>query len=209
MRGKIIEGEFTALLPLSGKNGKGKYALVNIVDLPKVQGVRWYVNEFGYALHREHGVTTRMHRIISEATEGLVTDHKNRQPLDNRRSNLRVVTQRDNVRNTERYENPKGYWYHKQIGLWVVEVRKKDYGLFRSSRAAAQYASRILAGEDLPKHSVQRANRQTHCPRGHEYAATAHYEYDGKKYCKPCAIARAKAHYLKKKQQQETNHAIY
>lgn len=40
-----------------------------------------------------------LHRFLMNAPRGLVVDHKNGDPLDNRKANLRLVTRRENARN--------------------------------------------------------------------------------------------------------------
>ena len=52
---------------------------------------------------RLHNAILRLHGI--DVPKGLVTDHINRNSLDNRFENLRVVTQAVNVKNTDRYDN--------------------------------------------------------------------------------------------------------
>ena len=51
-----------------------------------------------------------------------VIDHINRDKLDNRRENLRVVSKSENAVNSPRCDNAKGYY--KSGNLWVVRVRR-------------------------------------------------------------------------------------
>lgn len=49
-----------------------------------------------------------LHRFITNCPKGMTVDHINHNPLDNRKSNLRICTHRDNCRNTSVLPN-SGY----------------------------------------------------------------------------------------------------
>ncbi len=52
-----------------------------------------------FVRNRKTRKTTALARIILKAKKGQTVDHKNRNALDNRRSNLRIVTHRQNMLN--------------------------------------------------------------------------------------------------------------
>ena len=53
------------------------------------------------------GKHQRLHRKLMNNPEGLVVDHINRKSFDNRRENLRIVTQKQNLRNRSIGKNNK------------------------------------------------------------------------------------------------------
>jgi HNH endonuclease/AP2 domain len=91
--------------------------------------------------------TLSMHRAIMRAPTGAVVDHINGDTLDNRRSNLRVVTQAQNSRN--RRKTPgltsayKGVYYRAEAKSYpwcaIIQVNgmKVQLGQFMTERDAA------------------------------------------------------------------------
>ena len=102
---------------------KGYESIIDLDMLSVLGADNWYASfrgegqEYPYAkrmtafsgkrktiwLHRE---VLRLHGI--DVPKGMVTDHINRDPLDNRFENLRVITNAMNVRNSDRWDKSRG-----------------------------------------------------------------------------------------------------
>lgn len=83
---------------------KSRFTIVDDSDYEWLSKYKWRAhNPSGkltgswYALTGRFGVA--MHRLITQCPNGLCVDHINGNSLDNRRSNLRVCTHTDNIRN--------------------------------------------------------------------------------------------------------------
>ena len=85
---------------------KGKYALVSLEDFEKFKTMRWCFSGCGYAITTINSKIQYMHRLLVKSNKGMVTDHINRNRLDNRRDNLRTVTYSQNVKNADRFQKP-------------------------------------------------------------------------------------------------------
>jgi hypothetical protein len=96
---EIIINRDHALVPLT----RGKHAIVDLKDVDKVRGVSWFASgptKTPYAAGRVRpGEVVYLHRYLMDEPEGLVVDHINHETLDNRRTNLRSVTERENQYN--------------------------------------------------------------------------------------------------------------
>ncbi len=84
---------------------QGKYAMIDDEDYERVSQFKWcYANK--YAATTRNGVTFRMHRyLMTPCDSSLYVDHINNNTLDNRRSNLRLVTPLQNTMNKQSHKN--------------------------------------------------------------------------------------------------------
>jgi hypothetical protein len=117
-------------IPLS----QGKFALVDEGDYDRLSKHTWSaVKRKGQSSHYAEyrstdGHTVAMHREVLGLTvyDGKRTDHKNRNGLDNRRSNLRVASPSINTHNGNlRKNNTSGYrgvYWHKRHKRWGAKV---------------------------------------------------------------------------------------
>lgn len=133
---------------------KGRFALVDDQDFEFLNQWKWYLSWNGYALRREYvdGKTAyiRMHRLINNTPEGMITDHINRNKLDNRRNNLRTVDKSINGLNTGlRSTNKSGYkgvYWESWSAKWRAEIKinykKKTLGRYTSIKDAVNARKR-------------------------------------------------------------------
>lgn len=161
-------------------------------DLELIAKYKWHIGSTGYAVWRgvEKGrkVTVRMHRLISGCPRGKVVDHINHDTLDNRRANLRICTQSENLRNKR--DQGKGYYFQKQNHNWVVDINGKHIGSFATEDEAVKIAALIRAGGTYIK-PVRKI-----CKYGHPLADA--YDYGEGKRCRPCQSRRSALYYKQK-----------
>lgn len=152
-------------LPLS----RGLVSLVDDADYDWLSQWRWHVcycpqmrSFYARREFKDNGKrhTLHLHREICalKPKDGLVVDHANHDTLDNRRSNLRVVTQRANSWNRQRNRDSvtgfKGVSFQPKRNIYQARINfcgnKMSLGYFRTpEEAAAAYrdASKRLFGE--------------------------------------------------------------
>lgn len=124
---KAILNDTFALIPL---NRQGKYAVVDTKDA-WVDKHAWHLSNKGYPCSRINNKIVLLHiLLVGRAPEGYVNDHINRNKLDNRRKNLRVVTIQENNLNSNLSKNNKsghnGVSWYKPYNKWVAYAHK-DY----------------------------------------------------------------------------------
>ena len=133
---------------LSGKRGKGKSVIVDDDDYEKYNHLRWHLSDTGYAVRRVNGETTRLHRLIMNCPEGLVIDHLNGDRLDCRKSNMRICTQSDNIKNRH---GAKGYCYDKSKKKWMVRYKNKFWGRYNTEEEAKKAYQLAKSGQEYQK----------------------------------------------------------
>ncbi len=113
---------------------KGYKTIIDDSDYPLIQTYSWYshVTPNGvYAISRNHGKTTRLHRLLTNCPTGLVVDHINHDSLDNRRINLRIVSTLENRHNNRVKERNKGIGmngvsFDKIRNKWTAYIMAKN-----------------------------------------------------------------------------------
>ena len=169
---KVVDtGSFLVYIGTMSKEielSRGQVALVDDADYEVLSGVRWYAsrgrfNKTYYACRRGMVYQGRrlhvmMHRLIVGAPTGMVVDHINHDGLDNRRENLRVVTQRQNLLN--RSFAGRGYvgvfWYAPAM-KWGASYCHRHVGYFDSEvEAAIAYNAFAyeMDGRDAPQNKI-------------------------------------------------------
>jgi hypothetical protein len=108
---------------------KGRYAIVDAADYEVLNRYRWCVSGKGsraYAVRCHKGTHISMHRFLMKPPKGMVVDHINGNGLDNRRSNLRICTQQQNLYNSRpkgKSSRFKGPCWDKSRQKWIVIIR--------------------------------------------------------------------------------------
>ena len=177
---------------------KGNTVLIDDTDIGIFNKYKWHINDSGYVVWR--GIvdgkkkTIRLHRLIAQPANGLVVDHINRNKLDNRRSNLRCVTQVVNARNTERVENAKGYYYSNSKcrihNRWVVDYKGID-NTFATEEEAKLAVEQIKNGTFVKKKDIICKVCQK-CGDEKQW-------YGNVWTCRHCLLERCKKYYQRKK----------
>ena len=82
-------------------------ALIDHDDVKLVKNYKWHIEPHGYVATQINGSRTYLHKLLTEGVPGYIVDHINRNKLDNRRSNLRLVSPRQNTWNRKVQSNNK------------------------------------------------------------------------------------------------------
>lgn len=111
---------------LIDKNNKicGK-ALIDIEDIDKVKNIKWHKSDLQrntYYCTSNNSKCRRLHRLIMDITDdNMVVDHINHNGLDNRKCNLRICTNSQNICNCKIPKNNKSG--HKEV-YWSIDKNK-------------------------------------------------------------------------------------
>ena len=101
-------------------------ALIDIEDVEKVKDLKWCLNGNGYVLHSTCKNKAFLHRLLTNCPDDMMVDHINRDPLDNRKSNLRIVSNQQNSMNKgpqkRNTSGHKGVSWDKKRNKWYAYI---------------------------------------------------------------------------------------
>lgn len=131
---------------------RGLYAKVDPEDFHRLNVHKWHAVPNGTTFYAIRNIRTktgkrtkiRMHQEIVKAPKGHELDHKDRNGINNRSKNLRVVTHDQNIKNYGSIggsSNYKGVSWSKQARKWRAQLRinykQTHLGYFDSEKEAA------------------------------------------------------------------------
>ena len=138
-------------------------------DLEKCSKLTWHYAKNKYSKYiqtRIKGKMIKLHRYIMNINNSnLVVDHINRNPLDNRKSNLRICSYKENSFNKSiRVDNTSGIpgvSFHKTNKTWRAKIKYNNLtihlGYFEDINEALinrRVAEEILFGEYSPNEKL-------------------------------------------------------
>jgi len=132
---------------------RGEIAQIDIRDWPRVQHYRWYARKSGknnnkkiYAFATINHKPVALHRFILglKPGDGKIGDHINHKGLDNRQSNLRIVTPAENVRH--RKIPAKHVYFSKKQKKWVARIQIGSFDSKLKAQKAYSRTHRLLFG---------------------------------------------------------------
>lgn len=117
---------------------RGYETIVDDEDYEIFSKQKWHISSTGYAVRRPYirGTgrkgqkcqTIRLHREILKVPDGLYIDHINGNRLDNRKSNLRIATSKQNIANASAKKNTssafKGVHRDSHARKWQSQISR-------------------------------------------------------------------------------------
>lgn len=133
----------STLLPLP----HGQYTLIDTEDYDRVSQYSWshsrgYVTTTVYAGGTKSRI--QLHRLVTNAADDLVVDHRDHNPLNNRKSNLAVGSQSANLHNRRATgaSKYKGVYFRPDRAKYAADISVENHtrhlGLYETEQEAAR-----------------------------------------------------------------------
>ena len=130
---------------------QGQYAIVDDEDYEALMKYKWHAkfnkcNGGYYAVRSIKPSKEFIHRVVMNCPADMIVDHINHNSLDNRKSNLRIVTKSQNQMNRRKMVSNTsgviGVRWHKRDMRWRASItalgRDMELGSFKSIEDATQ-----------------------------------------------------------------------
>lgn len=132
----------TAILTIIDTKGRNTKVLVDADMVDELKQYSFRLNGNGYI--KTGSKNKYLHRIILNYDGSLDIDHINRNKLDNRKCNLRIITHKENQNNRYRDDN-YGIVYIKGLNKpYRLNLKGKYYGYYSTLEEAKEKRNIIL-----------------------------------------------------------------
>ncbi len=154
----IIHGKYAEMLLYDNYGNIVAKTKIDIDDIDKVKEIKWSLDNHKYVSAKCRDIKLYLHRILLEQPENHYVDHINRDRLDNRKSNLRIVRPTQNGMNKGRQSNNTsgyvGVSCDKSRNKWEAYIKifkkKKHLGRYddiKDAIMARKNAEQLYFGE--------------------------------------------------------------
>lgn len=127
------------LIPISS----GKLIMVDNEDFDRLKDIPWTEHDRGYAYNRRFGM---VHRFIMSPPDHLVVDHRDGNPLNNLKNNLRVCPQKNNSQNSRSSKGSSsltGVSYIKKDRKWRAYITPNGVQLYLGTFEDEEEAGKV------------------------------------------------------------------
>lgn len=123
----IVDGEIVKIYLYNSQGVKIDEALIDLEDLDKIKQYKWCKDKNNYVKNSQQEY---LHRIILDAKSEYV-DHINGNHLDNRKINLRICNNADNLKHrvklpTNNTSGVLGVRFRKDRNKWYAELQENN-----------------------------------------------------------------------------------
>lgn len=142
-----IDSSIAYIVVYDNKNNIKNKVMIDTEDLGKISTYKWHINDStGYCRTSNKEVNNSLHRFLLNLDDfdGDYVDHVNGDKLDNRKCNLRIVTNQQNhfnlTNNGLGNNNRKGVSFRKDRNKWrayiTINGKQIPLGLFETEEEA-------------------------------------------------------------------------
>lgn len=112
-------------------------AIIDKDDLERVKKYKWHKSKCGYIETTLKGHKNMfLHRYITNCPEDKVVDHINHDKTDNRKSNLKICTQKENMQNLKKEPYGITKIVRNKNTYYVLQLKGKYLGCFKTLKEA-------------------------------------------------------------------------
>lgn len=150
----ILHEDYAEIILRNKTNNITGTVLVDLEDVDRLSNYKWRL-ETGYAIFgKSKKNKISMHRFILNYYGELEVDHINRNKLDNRKDNLRIVPKIINMQNIK---TDKKHLTQTNSGNWVVKIRRFGtiyrFGPYKNKEDALSVRNNFLS--DIQQHEKE------------------------------------------------------
>jgi hypothetical protein len=144
----IVDGKIARVKLYDAQCNHIATAIIDSEDVNKIRYTKWKLSSSGYAANtpKFSGSNKHMHREILDTDQ--FVDHINHNTLDNRKSNLRIVTKAQNMMNSNfKGVSPNGCKWYAHIKINQKMLNLGNYLDEEEALYARWYAEQVLFKE--------------------------------------------------------------